>query len=109
MGEDSGFQFTDDAVPRAYDEVLVPRLFEPWAQVLLDDDLRERHPSGRQSPLSLAARLLPRGIACSDAGWAERPDRRTSRSPPDGRKGQRRHDVEYRHRARLRADAPWRR
>ena len=30
MSEDSGFQFTDDAVPRAYDEILVPRLFEPW-------------------------------------------------------------------------------
>jgi hypothetical protein len=26
MSEDAGFQFTDDAVPRAYDEVLVPRL-----------------------------------------------------------------------------------
>jgi ubiquinone/menaquinone biosynthesis C-methylase UbiE len=37
MSEDSGFQFTDDAVPRAYDEVLVPRLFEPWALLLLDD------------------------------------------------------------------------
>jgi ubiquinone/menaquinone biosynthesis C-methylase UbiE len=36
MSEDSGFQFTDDAVPRAYDEVLVPRLFEPWALLLLD-------------------------------------------------------------------------
>ena|SRR6516162_6682894 len=32
-----GFQFTDDAVPRAYDEVLVPRLFEPWALQLLDE------------------------------------------------------------------------
>jgi ubiquinone/menaquinone biosynthesis C-methylase UbiE len=37
MSEDSGFQFTDDAVPRAYDELLVPRLFEPWARLLLDD------------------------------------------------------------------------
>jgi ubiquinone/menaquinone biosynthesis C-methylase UbiE len=37
MSEDSGFQFTDDAVPGAYDEVLVPRLFEPWALLLLDD------------------------------------------------------------------------
>jgi ubiquinone/menaquinone biosynthesis C-methylase UbiE len=37
MGEGLGFQFTDDAVPRAYDEVLVPRLFEPWARLLLDD------------------------------------------------------------------------
>ena len=37
MSEDAGFQFTDDAVPRAYDEVLVPRLFEPWAVLLLDE------------------------------------------------------------------------
>src|SRR6059058_995342 len=36
MSEDTGFQFTDDAVPRAYDEVLVRRLFEPWALLLLD-------------------------------------------------------------------------
>jgi ubiquinone/menaquinone biosynthesis C-methylase UbiE len=37
MNEDAGFQFTDDAVPRAYDELLVPRMFEPWAALLLDD------------------------------------------------------------------------
>jgi len=37
MSEDTGFQFTDDAVPRAYEEVLVPRLFEPWALLLLDE------------------------------------------------------------------------
>ena len=37
MSEDTGFQFTDDAVPRAYDEVLVRRLFEPWALLLLDE------------------------------------------------------------------------
>jgi ubiquinone/menaquinone biosynthesis C-methylase UbiE len=37
MSEDKGFQFTDDAVPRAYEEVLVPRLFEPWALLLLDE------------------------------------------------------------------------
>jgi hypothetical protein len=37
MSEGTGFQFTDDAVPRAYDEVLVPRLFEPWALLLLDE------------------------------------------------------------------------
>jgi hypothetical protein len=28
-------------VPKAYDECLVPRLFEPWAKLLLDEvDLR---------------------------------------------------------------------
>ena len=37
MSEETGFQFTDDAVPRAYEEVLVPRLFEPWALLLLDE------------------------------------------------------------------------
>ena len=37
MSEDTRFQFTDDAVPRAYEEVLVPRLFEPWALLLLDE------------------------------------------------------------------------
>ena len=37
MSEDSGFQFTDDAVPRAYEEVMVPRLFKPWALLLLDE------------------------------------------------------------------------
>jgi ubiquinone/menaquinone biosynthesis C-methylase UbiE len=37
MSEGTGFQFTDDAVPRAYEEVLVPRLFEPWALLLLDE------------------------------------------------------------------------
>lgn len=37
MSEDTGFQFTDDAVPRAYEEVLVSRLFEPWALLLLDE------------------------------------------------------------------------
>src|SRR5215467_4709473 len=37
MSEETGFQFTDDTVPREYDEVLVPRLFEPWALLLLDE------------------------------------------------------------------------
>lgn len=36
MAEASRFQFTDAAVPRAYDDFLVPRLFEPWAKLLLD-------------------------------------------------------------------------
>jgi len=31
MSEDTGFQFTD---PRAYDEVLMRRLFEPWTLLL---------------------------------------------------------------------------
>jgi ubiquinone/menaquinone biosynthesis C-methylase UbiE len=31
------FQFTNPSVPRAYDEFFVPRLFEPWAVLLLDE------------------------------------------------------------------------
>jgi ubiquinone/menaquinone biosynthesis C-methylase UbiE len=31
------FQFTNPAVPKAYEEFLVPRLFEPWAKLLLDE------------------------------------------------------------------------
>ena len=37
MSEDRGFQFTEDTVPREYEEVLVPRLFEPWALQMLDE------------------------------------------------------------------------
>jgi hypothetical protein len=37
MSEDARFQFTDDAVPRAYEEVLVPRLVEPWARLLPEE------------------------------------------------------------------------
>ena len=31
------FQYTSPSVPKAYDEFLVPRLFEPWAKLLLDE------------------------------------------------------------------------
>jgi ubiquinone/menaquinone biosynthesis C-methylase UbiE len=41
MADATRFQFTNPAVPKAYDEFLVPRLFEPWARSLLDEtDLR---------------------------------------------------------------------
>jgi ubiquinone/menaquinone biosynthesis C-methylase UbiE len=30
-------QFTKASVPKAYDEFFVPRLFEPWAKLLLDE------------------------------------------------------------------------
>jgi ubiquinone/menaquinone biosynthesis C-methylase UbiE len=36
MADASPFQFQNVSVPRAYDEYLVPRLFTPWARVLLD-------------------------------------------------------------------------
>jgi ubiquinone/menaquinone biosynthesis C-methylase UbiE len=36
MADATRFQFTSSSVPGAYDEYLVPRLFAPWAQVLLD-------------------------------------------------------------------------
>ena len=31
------FQFTEGSVPKAYNEYLVPRVFEPWAHRLLDE------------------------------------------------------------------------
>jgi ubiquinone/menaquinone biosynthesis C-methylase UbiE len=37
MADATRFQFNDPAVPKAYDEFLVPRLFEPWAKLLLDE------------------------------------------------------------------------
>jgi ubiquinone/menaquinone biosynthesis C-methylase UbiE len=41
MNNATRFQFTNPSVPKAYDEFLVPRLFEPWARLLLDEiDLR---------------------------------------------------------------------
>ena len=36
MTDATRFQFTNPSVPKAYDEFLVPRLFEPWANLLLD-------------------------------------------------------------------------
>src|SRR5258707_15126778 len=37
MTDATKYQFTNPSVPRAYDEFLVPRLFEPWARLLLDE------------------------------------------------------------------------
>jgi ubiquinone/menaquinone biosynthesis C-methylase UbiE len=37
MPEASRFQFTDAAVPRTYDDFLVPRMFEPWGRLLVDE------------------------------------------------------------------------
>ncbi|CAE6872815.1 class I SAM-dependent methyltransferase [Paraburkholderia domus] len=37
MTDASKFQFTGSSVPNAYEEFLVPRLFEPWARLLLDE------------------------------------------------------------------------
>jgi ubiquinone/menaquinone biosynthesis C-methylase UbiE len=37
MTDATRFQFTNPSVPRAYDEFFVPRLFEPWASLLLDE------------------------------------------------------------------------
>src|SRR5260370_1116321 len=37
MTDASKFQFTDPSVPKAYEEFFVPRLFEPWARLLLDE------------------------------------------------------------------------
>jgi len=37
MTDATKFQFTNPAVPKAYDEYFVPRLFEPWAKLVLDE------------------------------------------------------------------------
>ncbi len=37
MTDATKFQFTNPSVPKAYDEFFVPRLFEPWARLLLDE------------------------------------------------------------------------
>jgi ubiquinone/menaquinone biosynthesis C-methylase UbiE len=37
MTDATRFQFTNPSVPKAYDEFFVPRLFEPWAKLLLDE------------------------------------------------------------------------
>ena len=37
MTDATKYQFTTPSVPKAYDEFLVPRLFEPWARLLLDE------------------------------------------------------------------------
>jgi ubiquinone/menaquinone biosynthesis C-methylase UbiE len=37
MTDATRFQFTNPTVPKAYEEFLVPRLFEPWAKLLLDE------------------------------------------------------------------------
>src|SRR5438045_8692229 len=41
MTDATRFQFNNPSVPKAYDEFFVPRLFEPWAKLLLEAaDLR---------------------------------------------------------------------
>jgi ubiquinone/menaquinone biosynthesis C-methylase UbiE len=37
MTDATRFQFTNPSVPKAYEEFFVPRLFEPWAKLLLDE------------------------------------------------------------------------
>lgn len=37
MTDATRFQFNDPSVPKAYDELLVPRLFAPWVKLLLDE------------------------------------------------------------------------
>lgn len=68
MSDATKFQFTNPSVPKAYDELFVPRLFEPWAKLLLDEaGLREGDAlidiaTGPGTVARLAAPLLgPRG------------------------------------------------
>ena len=37
MSDATRFQYTSSSVPKAYDEFFVPRVFEPWAILLLDE------------------------------------------------------------------------
>ena len=37
MTDATKYQFTTPSVPKAYEEFLVPRLFEPWARLLLEE------------------------------------------------------------------------
>src|SRR5947207_11643780 len=37
MTDGTRFQFTNPSVPKAYDEFFVPRLFAPWASLLLNE------------------------------------------------------------------------
>src|SRR5258706_12221165 len=37
MVDATKFHFTNPAVPKAYDEYFVPRLFEPWAKLVLEE------------------------------------------------------------------------
>jgi ubiquinone/menaquinone biosynthesis C-methylase UbiE len=37
MTDATKFQFSNPSVPKAYEEFFVPRLFEPWAKLLLDE------------------------------------------------------------------------
>jgi ubiquinone/menaquinone biosynthesis C-methylase UbiE len=36
MSEHVSFHFTGDSVPKTYDEIMVPRMFNPWARRLID-------------------------------------------------------------------------
>jgi ubiquinone/menaquinone biosynthesis C-methylase UbiE len=37
MSDPTRFQFTNPSVPKAYDEYLVPRLFDPWARLVVEE------------------------------------------------------------------------
>ena len=37
MTDATKFQFSNPSVPKAYEEFFVPRLFEPWGKLLLDE------------------------------------------------------------------------
>jgi ubiquinone/menaquinone biosynthesis C-methylase UbiE len=68
MTDATKFQFTNPAVPKAYDEYFVPRLFEPWAKLVLDEARLQPGQAlidiatGPGTVARLAARLLgPKG------------------------------------------------
>src|SRR6476660_705287 len=73
MSDATRFQFNNPSVPKAYNEFFVPRLFEPWAKVLLEGaDLRRGESvldvaTGPGTVARLAAvRLGAEGRVCRD-------------------------------------------
>src|SRR6516164_8820399 len=82
MSEHAGFQFTDDAVPKAYEEVLVPRLFEPWALLLLDEC------NLRPNAVVLDVATGPGTVGSGQTDRSGRPCCRDRHLTPDARRGQ---------------------
>ena len=80
MTDASKFQFTNPSVPKAYEEFFVPRLFEPWAALLLDEAKLKKGQAvidvatGPGTVARLAApRLGPKGrIVATDIARAKR-------------------------------------
>lgn len=67
MKESNEFSFSDDSVAGAYDDVLVPILFEPWAETLIDayGPWEGKRVLDLASGTGIVARLLARRVGQS--------------------------------------------